>query len=359
MAGHTGRLSERQRNAAWLAGGVVTFLVIGAGAVAALWPPRVDLTLPLRPSISPSAAEPETGGAPYAIATSTGPFQAGPVAPPAEGAFLGAWVRPTVLSQPARVSAVAAWEKALGRRLNIVNTYRRMDDNFFDTADIQLARRGRTIMLSWAGADTRSITSGRHDELIRQRAREAKAWGKPVLMRFRWEMDRPNLRASMWSGTDYIDAWRHTREIFREEGADNVSWVWCPTAEGFAGGYAQDFYPGDSDVDWACVDVYAGGTFAPLGELLRPFLEWGAQHPTKPLMLGEFGVARAWGSEQRAEWLRDASTVVQANPQIRAALYFESNPDNGNGPNQQFRISDDPLALAAFTGLAREPHFNP
>ena len=69
-----------------------------------------------------------------------------------------------------------------------------------------------------------------------------------------------------------------------------------------------------------------------------------------------YGISRVWGA-QRAPWLRDAGLVFQANPQIRAVLYFESDPD-GNGEQQQFRLSDDPPALAAFAEMAREPYFN-
>jgi hypothetical protein len=76
-------------------------------------------------------------------------------------------------------------------------------------------------------------------------------------------------------------------------------------------------------------------------------------------MIGEFGVARAWGTDVRAQWLRNAAAVVKANPQIRAALYFDSDPDNGDGtPQQEFRMSDDPAVLTAFRELAADPYFN-
>ncbi|HEV7899843.1 MAG TPA: hypothetical protein VGP31_18565 [Planosporangium sp.] len=166
-------------------------------------------------------------------------------------------------------------------------------------------------MISWAGADTRAITAGQYDQAVRTGARAVREYGKPLLLRFRWEMDRPNMAASMWSPADYVAAWKHVRSIFTAEGASNASWVWCPTNEGFVGGYAPPFCPGDDQVDWVCVDVYAGTKFAPLGELLKPFLEWSARHPTKPIIIGEF------------------------------------------------RVSDDPPALAALTELAREPYVNP
>jgi hypothetical protein len=296
--------------------------------------------------------------APERIATSTGPFHAGPVAPPANGAFLGAWVRPESLTPSGRLTAVSTLESTLGRRLDIVNTYRRWDEPIFNDSDVAFSRRGSTMMISWASGDTRSITSGRHDSLIQERARLVKAFGHPLLLRFRWEMDRPGLAASMWSPADYIAAWRHVRGIFDAERVTNVSWVWCPTAEGFGAGYAPPFYPGDDLVDWVCVDVYAGAQLTSMAELLRPVLRWAATHPRKPLMIGEFGVSRAWSADARAGWLRGAALVFKANPQIRAVLYFESDPD-GNGPQQQFSLSADPPALAAFAQLAREPYFNP
>jgi hypothetical protein len=198
---------------------------------------------------------------------------------------------------------------------------------------------------------------GEHDRLIREQARAIKRVHAPVLLRMRWEMDRPNLQAEMWSPADYIAAWKHVRAIFAEEKATNVSWVFCPTAEGFQRGDAAAFYPGDDQVDWTCVDVYAGTEFQPIGQLMGPFLHWAAQHP-KPIIIGEFGVAKAWGSAGRAAWLRDAERTFKANPQIKAVAYFESDPD-GNGPNQQFQLTGDKPAFKAFATLAKDKYFNP
>jgi hypothetical protein len=110
-------------------------------------------------------------------------------------------------------------------------------------------------------------------------------------------------------------------------------------------------------VDWVCVDVYAGSKLRPLGDLLHPFLSWAATR-TKPIIIGEFGVARGWGSSARSAWLHDAARLFRANPQIKAVSYFNSDPD-GNGPKQQFSLTGDPPASDAFTHLARDPYFNP
>ena len=309
-----------------------------------------------RPDPRPTPS-PDLTSAPVAIAVNPGPFRAGPVGAPEKGAYVGAWIKPEALTHAGRLAAVDALERDLGRRLAIVNTYRRFDQLVGTASDREFLAQGATLMVSWATGDNRSIVDGEHDRLIRQQARAIRAVDRPVLLRMRWEMDRPNLRATMWSGADYIAAWKHVRAIFREERATNVSWVWCPTAEGFIRGDAPAFYPGDAAVDWTCVDVYAGSVFQPIGRLMGPFLRWAAQRP-KPIIVGEFGVAKAWGSAGRAAWLRDAERTFKANRQIKAVAYFESDPD-GNGPEQQFQLTGDAAAFQAFARLSRDPYFNP
>ncbi|MEV6343480.1 glycosyl hydrolase [Actinoplanes sp. NPDC051851] len=300
---------------------------------------------------------PDLSARPAAVAVQDGPFAAGPFRPPAAGAYVGAWIKPDELTHVGRLEAVDQLETSLGRRLDFLNTYRRFDQMVGTESDVEFLADGQNLMISWATGDNRSILDGEHDRLIRQQARAIRAVGRPVMLRMRWEMDRPNLRATMWSAADYVAAWKYVRAIFKQERADNVSWVWCPTAEGFVRGEAPDFYPGDDQVDWTCVDVYAGAEFQPIGDLMGPFLQWAAQRP-KPIVIGEFGVAKAWGSANRAAWLADAERTFKANRQIKAVAYFESDPD-GNGPNQQFRLSGDRAAFGAFHSLVEDPYFNP
>ena len=302
------------------------------------------------------APPPDLTGPPVAVAVNPGPFEAGPFEAPRQGAYVGAWIKPDALTHTGRVAAVDGLEQDLGRRLDIVNTYRRFDQMVGTSSDADFLAAGATLMVSWATGDNRSILAGAHDRLIRRQARAIRNLSKPVLLRIRWEMDRPNLRATMWSGADYVAAYKHIREIFAEQRVRNVSWVWCPTAEGFIRGDAPAFYPGDDQVDWTCVDVYAGAVFQPIGRLMGPFLQWAAQRP-KPIVIGEFGVAKAWGSAGRAAWLADAERTFKANRQIKAVVYFESDPA-GNGPQQQFRLGGDDPAFQQFARLTRDPYFN-
>ena len=309
---------------------------------------------PKKPAPAPP---PDLSTKPNGIAINPGPFESGPFKAPRTGAYVGAWIKPEQLTHVGRLAAVDDMETSLGRKLKIVNTYRRFEQMVGTSSDKEFLAQGATLMVSWATGDNRSIVDGEYDDLIRRQADAVKALQVPVLLRMRWEMDRPNLRATMWSGEDYIAAWKYVRDIFRRQGANNVSWVWCPTAEGFQRGDAEQFYPGDDQVDWTCVDVYAGKQFQPIGQLMGPFLTWAAQHP-KPIIVGEFGVAKAWGSAERAAWLADAERTFKVNRQIKAVAYFESNPD-GNAPNKQFQLAGDKPAFKAFQSLVRDRYFNP
>ena len=248
------------------------------------------------------------------VATSRGPFAAGPVAAPATGALLGSWVRPGALTQPGRIEAIRTWEATLGRPLDITHTYKRLDEPFFTDSDTTFGAKS-TLMLSWAGGDSRSVVAGRHDALIRERARQIREFGKPLLLRYRWEMDRPNLQATMWSPADYIAMWKHVRSHLRRGGrAQRVLGV-VPDDRGLRARRRAVVLPRRRH-----------GRLAVRRRVLRRrascrsastcgrSLAWTATHPTKPVMIGEFGVARAWKSEQRAGWIRNGGGRLQGQP---------------------------------------------
>jgi hypothetical protein len=236
------------------------------------------------------------------VTTSVNPVLA-PV-PPASGAYFGAWVGPDVYTQLNEIHAVNALQRQLGRKLSIVHTYVKWQARFPTTSALTFLSQGSMLLISWAGTDTREISSGADDAWIRTRAEQVKALGKPVFLEWRWEMDRPNLHAQVHSGADYVRAWDRIRRIFAAAGVRNAAWVWCPTSAGFADGRASAYYPGDSEVDWVCADAYPDyGSTASFAATVDPFLSW-ASHHGKPVMIGEFGVPVSYGDTQRAQWLR-------------------------------------------------------
>jgi hypothetical protein len=273
--------------------------------------------------------------------------------PPARGAYFGAWVGPDVFTQANEISAVDSLQQRIGRKLQIIHTYLKWQAPFPTASDEAFLAQDSTLLISWAGTDTKQIISGADDAWIRTRAEQIKAVGKPVFLEWRWEMDRPNLQYQVHSGADYIAAWDHIRAIFASVGVRNAAWVWCPTGEGFTDGRAAAYYPGDNEVDWVCADAYPYGSYVSFAATVDPFLNW-ASHHDKPVMIGEYGVPESESGQQRSQWLHAMQHVVQADHQIKALLYFDA-----DSAGQIAYALSDTAAMSAFRSIARQPYFNP
>jgi hypothetical protein len=342
------------RGLAWLAAGAavlvaaVTVLVVVTRHTSTAMPASAAPSAPT----SVPAFVPAPGPTPshtIALPPSTGP------ALPAKGVYFGAWVAPDVYSQTDRVQAVDALQQQIGHRLDIVHIYLTAGATFPTQSDLAFVDQGSTLLVSWALNDSSAIAAGADDALIRQTAQELQHIGKPVFLEWRWEMDRPGLRAEVGTPAQYIAAWKHIREVFAEEQVTNVAWVWCPSSKGFADGTAGAYYPGDSEVNWICADVYppSNDPLRSFAATAQPFLDW-ASHHDKPIIIGEFGVRTVSPPQARAAWLRAAAETVLADPQIKALVYFDG---PGQQPGQSCVLSG--VALQAFQAIADYNYFDP
>jgi hypothetical protein len=326
-----------------------TWLAAGAAVLIAAVAVLVVVLIP-GPSSSQPASHPT-----HAVSL---PKDRGP-AIPARGAYFGAWVSPTVyaagkFTQQDRVLAVDSLQKTIKRPLDVVHIYLTQGGQFPTSSDLTFVNQGSALLVSWALNNSRAIAKGKYDVSIIERAREIKKVGKPVFLEWRWEMDRPNLKAQVGSPAQYIAAWKHIREVFAQQDVTNVAWVWCPTSKGFTKGTAGAYYPGDSEVDWICADAYPpAGPLSSFATVAGPFLRWAAQHPSKPVMIGEYGVPAVYSATERAQWLRAAARTVAANRQIKALVYFD-----GPGEGQSTTVLNGG-PLQAFAGIAGDSYFNP
>ena len=125
---------------------------------------------------------------------------------------------------------------------------------------------GRIPLIGWACGKSSTIKGGSAstDAIIRKTAQALKALKDDVMMRYCWEMDGSKRIGEVGSPEDFVAAWIHIWNIFKEEGVTNVVWVWTGNANGFKnkndrGAYAWEYYPGDAYVDWVAADGYNWG----------------------------------------------------------------------------------------------------
>jgi hypothetical protein len=296
---------------------------------------------------------PQASSVPTHLTTDEGP----PI--PRRGAYLGAWVHPQPDNPSGRVASVKRFERLIGQPLDVVHLYRKFGQPIGTESDLAFARSGKYLMLSWSGSDLREVATGRQDAMIAKAAAEIAALPTKVFLAFRTEMNRPNLRSVVHSPQDFVAAWDHVYAIFAAHRVANVAWTWCPTAAGFDDATAPAYYPGDGKVDWICADIYPktpwrNGDNEAFSTLADAFVKWSAHHP-KPIIIGEMGVGRSYGS-RRGPWITDAGRYIEAHQQIKAIMWFDQ--ELPNDPDfYRYALEGDPPAVRAFANFVQDGYF--
>jgi hypothetical protein len=236
----------------------------------------------------------------------------------------------------------------------------------------KVRQRGSIPMINWSSADLDiktldqpnfrllEIIGGRHDAYIRRWARDARAWGRPLFVRFDHEM---NGNWYNWSERvngngpgQFARMWRHVVDIFAQEGATNVTWVWAPNRVYDNSIPLALLYPGDGYVDWTGVSGYNFGTNAAKpGNVWQSF---SAVHratyealrtlaSAKPIMIAETASTEIGGS--KAAWITDAlqAQLPVSFPNVKAVLWFNWNAPTSAG-NMDWVIESSAQARGAF-----------
>ncbi len=301
-------------------------------------------------------------------------------APAAAGVMLGAVVGGA--DDGNYQSEYATLESAIGRQLAIDGDY---DDwgVFPDVARIQWdIQTGRMPLQSWrvlfnnqnpnACATAQAIISGVYDVQLQKQAQAAKALGSTILVRYNYEMTGnkentcftgfPVLSNIPVAGREYVAAWRHIVDLFRQSGATNVKWVWAPGDYTFNQGNWQPFYPGDQYVDWIGVDVY-NLVDTPQSFDSQPGVEafYNAMAPFgKPLMVSENGAYNdpTLNPDPETMMISTAREWLEAHPAVAAYVWWDSAADQLPPPpyagTGYYLVG---RGLAAYRAMGADPYF--
>lgn len=210
------------------------------------------------------------------------------------------------------------------------------------------------------------IAAGKYDTKIVACAKGAATLG-PFVLRIDAEMNggwydfgkeiRALNAANPGSGnTAFVGAWRKIHDLFRANGASNVSFHWCPNVDPEnTQTPLEALYPGDAYVDWAGMTGYEEG-----GETV----EWvfGSTYAritaltAKPIMIGETGALDAGYPGLKVTSINDFFSKMQSEwPQIRAFCWFNWRT-NENNPPWDWPIESSAAGLAAFQAAVASPY---
>lgn len=298
----------------------------------------------------------------------------------ANNLYWGAWIGPqlTGAQPPWDMSAASKFESLVGKRPSLIEfsepwttCNETCEATRFPTAEMESIRSFGSIPLySWGSQvagdslaqpeySMAAIASGAHDAYVREFAEAARNWNHPFFLRFDWEMNGGwfpwGARANGNSAASTVAAWRHVHDVFTEVGATDVTWVWCPYADGTKRfGDLASFYPGNRYVDWTCLDGYNWAANEVNPAPWRNFDQiFGASYetlahrvaPKKPVMIGE--VATNGTGPAKARWIRRMfHAIAQHYPRIRALAWFDQTDRDLN-----WSLESEPTLRAFSRGI--------
>jgi len=302
-----------------------------------------------KPSVSPSRSATPTPSA----TTKAAPPRGGPVPFRAGRAMLGSYL---ALNGKSLKQSLALRRRQLGREQRIVHVFYPWN-GYVPRSEPDVAASS-TLMVSWHGAPYRQITNGSSDRIIAGVAKKLAGMKRPILLRWGWEM---NGNWFEWDGSHngqdtggYVKAWRRLHRIFREQGADNVAWVWSPnwnSGPNVSWNRFGHYYPGDDYVDWVGVSGYDFSGESPKTMFSSICSAYGAR---KPIILSETA-AVDYGGLSKAAWIGKLSAWVKATPAVGAVVWFDT--DTQADTDHNFRPDTDGAALAAYRAMVRSSRF--
>lgn len=309
-------------------------------------------------------------GAPLLLLLGALPSAAAKVPVPAVGCYLSAY-----LEQDQK-----AFETLVQKEIAVGMFYIDMNAADFPAATCdRYAANGTIPHLSWEpfgdANSNQKIIDGTRDAYIRKWAQQIKKWGKPLFIRWGLEM---NGNWYPWDGEHsggaatggfgdpakpdgperFVAAYRRIHDLFREEGVDNVSWVFAPniiSEPNTAWNRIENYYPGKEYVDWLGMDGYNwgntnGGSWQSFDQVFKGPYATIAALGDQPVMIAEFASAESGGN--KSAWLADAFAKIKSGyPRMKAVTWFNTNKET------DWRVNSSDATLEGFRKAIADPYF--
>ncbi len=226
------------------------------------------------------------------------------------------------------------------------------------------------------------ILEGKFDEPLRAWARDARDAKTAIMIEFGPEVNgdwfpwngkwNGGSRADAYGDVHwpdgperFRDAFRHLIRLFREEKADNITWVLHVDSNRSPEASWNDFkyyYPGDDYIDWIGVSVF-GAQLPNQDWILFPQLfknfwpEIIAATTSKPILISEYAVIEDKNDPLRkAQWIKQALESVSRGlfKQIKGVTYWQS-PGWLEDKKANFMIDSSPAALQMYRMEVAQP----
>jgi beta-mannanase len=264
---------------------------------------------------------------------------------------------------------IPSFEALIGKKLAVVLWYVHWQDPFPSAEADSVSSNGSIPLITWEPWITHplgtleAIASGSYEAYAKEFLLAAKAWGKPLFLRFAHEM---NGNWYPWDGwhngaatsgpTVYKRAWIYIYNLRQELSANNVNLVWCPnnhSQPAEAWNDISDYYPGDQYVDWIGMDGYNWGytEWQTFDSIFGGIYSQLTQLTSKPLMISEFASATS-ETNSKPTWITDTFDKIESQyPSIKLFCWFNINKE------RDWRVDSSSDSATAFKNALQKPYF--
>jgi mannan endo-1,4-beta-mannosidase len=313
-----------------------TMLVMAvAGCLAPVSRPAPPRAATLSPAPKPSASRPSASQSP----APGGPLGSVPLVGVYEPGAPGSW------------SDVGSLARVSGVKPGIAGYYSSWEEPFASSFARTAWDHGAYVLVQLQPGSTTlsSIAAGRSDAYLRSFADAVASFGHPVILSFGHEM---NGSWYSWGdghepAADFVAAWRHIVRVFRAQGAANVTWLWAVNSVAGASSDLKQWWPGAAWVNWVGIDGYYFGTADTFGSVFGATIADIRAFSQAPLLIAETAVGT---TEDRDSQIKGLFAGVRE--QHLAGLMWFDEAQNSGLYHQDWRLEDDPSALAAFAAGA-------
>jgi mannan endo-1,4-beta-mannosidase len=270
--------------------------------------------------------------------------------PPSLGAYLGVFEP----GAPPAYDPVANFAAMAGRKPNLLGFYSGWTEPF-DTSFAQTLRRNDVIpfvQIDPTDASIAAIAKGTYDDYLRTYADSVRGFGHNVVIGFGHEM---NAYWYTWgykhvSPSTFVAAWRHIVTLFRDDGADNVTWVWTLQADEPGTGPIASWWPGAQYVTWVGIDGYYYRPADTFGSVFGQTIDQVRAFTKKPVLLSETAVGPDAGQLVK---ILDLFQGMAADKTL-GLVWFDVD-QHGGIDRQDWRIEDSQQAEISFRlGVAND-----
>jgi len=217
-----------------------------------------------------------------------------PVTP---ASYLGVYAPPS----PSSFAGVTAFSSLMGVQPDVDMYYSGWLEPFKASFATSAASHGAVplVQMDPTGVKLEAITSGRYDAYLISFADAVRSYGRPVILGFGHEMNGTwySWADGHTSPAEFVAAWRHIVNLFREVGTGNVTWLWTINIIETQAGIPSPvpWWPGSSYVTWVGIDGYYTKSSVSFAPLFGPTIVAVRAMTNDPILVAETAAGSAAG----------------------------------------------------------------